>query len=312
MDLRTQIEKMASDITSGPDLSDSIEVGVVGAGLGALVGYLRDRSRESTKSFAMWGAGLGIGGQYLLFHMLRPSARARGAFMVGAGPEDCGPQAYWDDQQQACVQLALPSGGSTPVPQCPPGTFFDYFAGHCVSQGPKVGLQPGECPPGLAWDDVQGACIPAGLVPPSGLQPATGCPAGTTWSDLFAACVPQGIPMPSTLPMSGAGDARTGIQSGPAIVGVQSGPAIVGGPNDVVPPPLPATLSDWESTHGQCPPNQHLELHHGQFVCTPDQPSVVTSGVFRGGYRGHHSGMPYGPGPWPTNFASDPNDPNGG
>jgi len=85
MGLQGQLEKMAHDITSGPGLFDTIEIAVMGGAVGGLIGYLKDRNRKGATSAAMWGAGLGIAGQYLLFHALRPALRAHG-FAGHAGP----------------------------------------------------------------------------------------------------------------------------------------------------------------------------------------------------------------------------------
>jgi hypothetical protein len=117
--LQGQIEKMARDITSGPDLSDSIEVAVVGAALGALVGYVKDRDSRTAKSFAAWGAGLGVAGQYLLFHMLRPAARRSlyGVHHVGqALPGNI------DPNRQVCIQPIFP---------CPKGQEWSDYDCKC-------------------------------------------------------------------------------------------------------------------------------------------------------------------------------------
>lgn len=117
--LQGQIEKMARDITSGPDLSDSIEVAVVGAAIGALVGYVKERDSRTAKSFAAWGAGLGVAGQYLLFHMLRPAARRSlyGGHRVGqALPGNI------DPNRQVCIQPLFP---------CPKGQEWSDYDCRC-------------------------------------------------------------------------------------------------------------------------------------------------------------------------------------
>jgi hypothetical protein len=117
--LQGQIEKMARDITSGPDLSDSIEVAVVGAAIGALVGYVKERDGRTAKSFAAWGAGLGVAGQYLLFHMLRPAARRSlyGGHRVGqALPGNI------DPNRQVCIQPIFP---------CPKGQEWSDYDCRC-------------------------------------------------------------------------------------------------------------------------------------------------------------------------------------
>lgn len=77
--LHGQLEKMAHDITSGPGLADTFEIGAMGGAIGALIGYAKSRDQATATSFAMWGAGLGIAGQYLLFHMLKPALKTFGA-----------------------------------------------------------------------------------------------------------------------------------------------------------------------------------------------------------------------------------------
>ena len=139
--LQGQIEKMYSDVTGGPDLGDSIEVGVLGAAIGAAIGYLKDR--RSAKSFAAWGAGLGVAGQYLLFQMLKPAVRGGyapyGRYYVGddsGGGGDgwptimpatgCPDGTYWSDWYGACVQN-IPS----PPPPAPlPGSLSEWEALH--------------------------------------------------------------------------------------------------------------------------------------------------------------------------------------
>jgi hypothetical protein len=78
MDLQGQLEKMAHDITSGPGLFDSIEIAIVGGAIGGFIGYLKDRNRKGATSAAMWGAGLGVAGQYMLFHALKPALKTFG------------------------------------------------------------------------------------------------------------------------------------------------------------------------------------------------------------------------------------------
>lgn len=69
------LERMAHDMTSGPGLVDSIEVALIGGVLGGAVGYAKDRNSRGAKSFALWGAGLGVAGQFLIFHMLKSVVR---------------------------------------------------------------------------------------------------------------------------------------------------------------------------------------------------------------------------------------------
>lgn len=141
--LQGQIEKMFHDVVRGPQLSDSIEVGVLGAAVGGAIGYLKDR--RSTKGFALWGAGLGIAGQYLLFQMLKPSMRgdyaARhyvgdgGAMMPATG---CPAGSYWSDWYGGCV-----SNIPAPPPSAPfPDSLSDWRALH-AGGGHAVGAVKG-------------------------------------------------------------------------------------------------------------------------------------------------------------------------
>jgi hypothetical protein len=76
--LSQRFEKMAHDITSGPGLVDTLEIAALGGIVGAALGYAKDRDASGAKSFALWGAGFGIAGQFLLFHMLKPALKTFG------------------------------------------------------------------------------------------------------------------------------------------------------------------------------------------------------------------------------------------
>jgi class 3 adenylate cyclase len=196
MDIKGQVEKIARDVTSTPDLSDMIEVGLVGAALGAALGYVRDREAEAAKEGAWTGAVVGVAGQLLLFHMLRPVVRRAAGSMYG---------------QRARV------GALGPGRACPPGTTYNASLKVCVP------VTPFESDAG---DSYVG----------DAMFPATGCPAGTTWSDWYGRCVSNIPPPPPvqltplaptyTPPPEGVIaplQPRTGIQSGPAIVGLGRG-----------------------------------------------------------------------------------------
>ncbi|HYX20210.1 MAG TPA: hypothetical protein VFA98_05140 [Thermoanaerobaculia bacterium] len=138
--LQGQIEKMARDITSGPDLSDSIEVAVVGAALGAIVGYIKDRDGRTAKSFAAWGAGLGVAGQYLLYHALKPAMRHHGMHYVGEDmypATGCPKGSHWSDW--AYWEGSMPHGGcvqDTPPPPPPVSSLSEHRAG--IQSGPAI------------------------------------------------------------------------------------------------------------------------------------------------------------------------------
>src|SRR5208337_4010846 len=143
---------------------------------------------------------------------------------VGAA---CGPNLYWDEASQSCVPLSLPHVPTSPAPQCPPGSFYDYLKGTCVSShvqtsGHYVG-DSGQtivpvlpCPPGQFWDAAHNHCVPnipppppPGTLPPiapiaSGgfyvgddvpITPVLPCPAGQFWDPSQNHCVPN-IPPP--------------------------------------------------------------------------------------------------------------------
>jgi hypothetical protein len=78
MDIRGQLSKIGHDLTSGPDLSDMIEIALVGAAVGGAIGYAKERDKAGVKMGALWGVGLGVAGQYLLFHAMKPALRSHG------------------------------------------------------------------------------------------------------------------------------------------------------------------------------------------------------------------------------------------
>ena len=169
--LQAQIEKIARDITSGPDLSDAIEIAAIGGALGAGVGYLKDRSGETAKSFAAWGAGLGVAGQYMLFHMLKPSIRKSGyGYRVGEDPPSCpeGWSVSWNGARYECTKL--PSSFNPPPATLTPITSGDYeYAGQVLpgdlDPSRPVCIQPiFPCPKGQEWSDYDCRCRP--IIPP--------------------------------------------------------------------------------------------------------------------------------------------------
>ena len=134
--LQSQIEKMFRDVTRGPDLTDSIEVGLMGAALGAMIGYAKDRSSRSAKGLALWGASLGIAGQYMLFQMLKPAMR--GAVSAYGGR-------YYTGIQSGPAIVGLQSGlaivgnggdGMMPATGCPAGTYWSEYYRSCTPNIP--------------------------------------------------------------------------------------------------------------------------------------------------------------------------------
>jgi hypothetical protein len=79
MTISEKLERMARDVTSGPGLVPMLEIAVVGAVVGGAVGYAKERDKSGAKTGALWGLGLGVAGQYLLFQMLRPVRSAAAA-----------------------------------------------------------------------------------------------------------------------------------------------------------------------------------------------------------------------------------------
>lgn len=168
---------------------------------------------------------------------------------VGAA---CGPNLYWDEASQSCVPLSLPHVPTSPTPQCPPGSFYDYLKGTCVSSHVQTsGYYVGDggptivpvlpCPPGQFWDEAHNHCVPnipppppPGTLPPitpvamgefyvgddAPIVPVLPCPPGQFWDPSQNHCVPN-IPPPP-------------------------------------PPVFPATLDAWRA--------QHRTGHYSEFV----------------------------------------------
>jgi hypothetical protein len=159
--LQSQVEKIARDVTSGPDLSDTIEIAALGGALGALLGYLKDRRGPTAKSFAVWGAGLGVAGQYMLFHMLRPVIRKTvyGAYAV--------PRVGYGDSPNVPYNVALSPEWQRFNP--PPATLGDFYAGQGLAGNLDVNrpvcIQPiFPCPKGQEWSDAECRC--RSIIPP--------------------------------------------------------------------------------------------------------------------------------------------------
>jgi hypothetical protein len=138
--LQGQFEKMFSDVVHGPQLSDMIEVAALGAAVGAALGYLKDR--RSTKSFAAWGAGLGVAGQYMLFQMLKPTVRVGARYYTGgqSGPAivgvQSGPAIVGIQSGPAIVGQGSSGSGWLPATGCPAGSTWSDWYKACVQNIP--------------------------------------------------------------------------------------------------------------------------------------------------------------------------------
>jgi hypothetical protein len=149
---------------------------------------MRFARRHSDGSKALLVLGLGVGG-YFLYRFLKKDG---GGHFVGA---DCGPSAYWDDSKQACVPLSLPAPTSSQPVRCPPGQFYDYLRGSCVSSAalpPRTGWghhgwNPEHRGHGGGWDRHHvGDGAP--LMPPT--SPTVQCPPGMHWDPVHNYCLP--------------------------------------------------------------------------------------------------------------------------
>ena len=172
--LQGQIEKMFRDVTRGPEITDSIEVAAVGAAIGALLGYAKDRSSRSAKSFALWGVGLGIAGQYMLFQMLKPAMRGSAGGFVS-------PARYY-----------VGEGAMMPATGCPAGTEWSDWYGQCLPHIPPP-PPPQPFPASLSEWEAQHASEHAGgdyyvgAVNRGGYRGGTGMPFGPgPWPNNFA------------------------------------------------------------------------------------------------------------------------------
>jgi hypothetical protein len=131
-----ELERTAHDITTAPSFRDSAEIAIAGGALGALLGYLKTRSKSEAIRLAWWGAGIGIAGQYMVFHMLKPAMKqfgrsamtaarfgggGMGRHMTGAMPHPhmhFGRNLGWQQQLQQ--------------PPCPIGFVMSPITGQCV------------------------------------------------------------------------------------------------------------------------------------------------------------------------------------
>jgi hypothetical protein len=175
MDLQGQIGKMVRDITSAPPIFDLVSIAIAGGAVGGFIGYLKDRNAKGAKSFALWGAGLGVAGEYMLFHVLKPALRRTGsgpiALMprfgaygefVGDGayrpPEKCPDGFHWEtsstsDRAISGVRICAPD----PAPAIPPktgpitGPITGWGHGEMMGAVPYPYYYARHEMPGLAW-----------------------------------------------------------------------------------------------------------------------------------------------------------------
>jgi hypothetical protein len=142
-----ELQMTARDITRGPSFRENVEIAIVGGLLGAAYGYYEGRSKEAAWDKAKAGALIGIGAQYLIFHMLKPA-------MSGFG---------------RAARSASFYGGHRPMvgvgfhPGLARGGHFEHFGQ--MLQRPGYGWEgnqqmSGGCPPGTVFDGIA-ACVPA-------------------------------------------------------------------------------------------------------------------------------------------------------
>jgi hypothetical protein len=138
-----ELERTAHDITTAPSFRDSAEIAIAGGVLGALLGYVKHRNRHSAVSYAWWGAGVGIVGQYMVFHMLKPAMKQFGrsatiAAHLGGGRTITGSplahsfygRTHFGPMQQFAQPAAI----------CPPGMMMSPLTGQCVPLSMSGGL----------------------------------------------------------------------------------------------------------------------------------------------------------------------------
>lgn len=138
-----ELERTAHDITTAPSFRDNAEIAIAGVALGALLGYIKHRSRHEAMKYAWWGVGLGIAGQYMVFHMLKPAMRqfgrssmaaasfGRGRHMAGAPMHTPHMPMHFGHMFQQQQQL------------CPPGFVMDPLTGQCQPLGAGLGAMGG-------------------------------------------------------------------------------------------------------------------------------------------------------------------------
>ncbi len=151
--LTQELERGAHDIMTMPSMRDNIEIAIAGGALGAVLGYLKahntPNARAQAASYAMWGAGIGVAGQYMVFHMLKPAMKqfarsTQTAATIMSHPAFIG-------QQRSLV--GAPWGRLGGGGHYPHGGFGHAPHLHQQHQPP--------CPPGMMYQPHQG-CVPFG------------------------------------------------------------------------------------------------------------------------------------------------------
>ena len=136
-----ELERTARDIATAPSFRDSAEIAIAGGTLGALLGYIRYRNKSDAMRFAWWGVGLGIAGQYMVFHMLKPAMKQFG---------------------RSAMQAATIGGGHRFVAGAPMhGGFGHGFGGHSLWQQQ---LMQSQCAPGFGISPLTGQCTPLSML----------------------------------------------------------------------------------------------------------------------------------------------------
>jgi hypothetical protein len=144
-----EFERAAHDMMAMPSMRDNIEIAVAGGALAALLGYLKTRDRQTATRYAMWGAGIGVGGQYLIFHMLKPAMKQFG--------------------RSAQAAAALVGHHRGPVVGAPFGHHMPMHGGMGGMGGMGMGYhhhmqqQQMPCPPGMMYSPQMQQCIPTGM-----------------------------------------------------------------------------------------------------------------------------------------------------
>jgi len=133
MPIGAQLEKIARDVASGPSWASMLEMALAGGVVGGIIGFAKERDKEGVKSGVLWGAGLGVAGQYLLFHALKPALGAHAPVMrrpllqVRPRFRAHGEVAGWDEP-------------------------LEIFGAEFVGDGEGEYRPPEKCPPGFHWE----------------------------------------------------------------------------------------------------------------------------------------------------------------